>query len=93
MGSPEWREDKENLGATSLGRFQRLTRARWRCVPEGRLESRPAIYRRYWLKFDFVPEGRSKIPVAKTIQFSKGGPSALAMRGRYSGVPPGRKPA
>jgi hypothetical protein len=75
MGSPEWREDKENLGATSLGRFQRLTRARWRCVPEGRLESRPAIYRRYWLKFDFVPEGRSKIPVAKTIQQALGWPS------------------
>src|ERR1700720_402750 len=43
--------------------FQRLTRCR--CVPEGRLESRPAIYRRYWrLEFDLVPEGRSKLGLA-----------------------------
>jgi hypothetical protein len=29
--------------------------------PGGTIETRPAIYRRYWyLKFDFVPEGRSK---------------------------------
>jgi hypothetical protein len=49
--------DEENLGATSIGRFQSLKQSRWRCVPEGRLESRPAIYRRYWyLEFDFVPE-------------------------------------
>jgi Transposase IS200 like len=33
-----------------------------RCVPEGQLESRPAIYRRYWcLEIDLVPEGRSKL--------------------------------
>jgi hypothetical protein len=43
----------------------RLTRWRCRCVPEGRLESRPAIYRRYWcLEFDLVPEGRSKLGLA-----------------------------
>jgi hypothetical protein len=31
-------------------------------VPEGLLESRPAIYRRYWvLEFDLVPQGRLKL--------------------------------
>jgi hypothetical protein len=36
-----------------------------RCVPEGQLESRPAIYRRYWcLEIDLVPEGRSKLGLA-----------------------------
>jgi hypothetical protein len=38
---------------------------RLRCVPEGRLESRPAIYRRCWcLESDLVPEGRSKLGLA-----------------------------
>jgi len=42
-----------------------------RCVPEGRLESRPAIYRRYWcLEIDLVPEGRSKLGLAMADTFS-----------------------
>jgi hypothetical protein len=43
----------------------RLPGWRRRGVPEGRLESRPAIYRRYWcLEFDLVPEGRLKSGLA-----------------------------
>jgi hypothetical protein len=42
-----------------------------RCVPEGRLESKPAIYRRYWcLEIDLVPEGRSKLGLAIAVTFS-----------------------
>jgi hypothetical protein len=52
--------------------FQRLTPWRRRCVPEGGLESRPAIYRRYrWcLEFDVVPEGRSKLGLVKWLMHS-----------------------
>jgi hypothetical protein len=42
-----------------------------RCVPEGQLESRPAIYRRCWcLEVDLVPEGRSKLGLALADTFS-----------------------
>jgi len=57
------------LGVASNGPWSldisALTRWRCRCAPEGRLESRPAIYRRYWyLEFDLVPKGRSKLGLA-----------------------------
>src|SRR6201995_4274153 len=75
--------------ASGVWTFQRLTRRRCWCVPEGRLESRPAIYRRYWrLEFDLVPEGRSKLGLAMADTFSF---LELIAR-RYSGVPPGRNP-
>jgi hypothetical protein len=69
--------------------FQHLTR--WRCVPEGRRESRPAIYRRYWcFRICSRPGGTIEIFVAEAIQFSKDR-SSLGHERRYSGVPPGRR--
>jgi hypothetical protein len=72
--------------------FQHLTRWRWRCVPEGRRESRPAIYRRYWcFRICSRPGGTIEIFVAEAIQFSKDR-SSLGHERRYSGVPPGCGP-
>jgi hypothetical protein len=67
---PEWREDKENLGATSLGRFSLFNAVAVAVCPGGTIE----------------------ISVAKTLQFGKGGPSALAHERRYAGPPTGRRP-
>jgi hypothetical protein len=48
-------------GSLEFGHFS-VNAGRSRCVPEGRLDTRPAIYRRYWcLEFDLVPEERSKL--------------------------------
>jgi len=60
-----------------------------RCVPEGRLESRPAIYRRYWVLELLSSRRDDRNFVAEAIQFNKSYPWLRHGR-RCSSVPPGR---
>jgi hypothetical protein len=51
--------------------IQCLTRLRCDVSRRDNLESKPAIYRRYWcLEIDLVPEGRSKLGLAMADTFS-----------------------
>jgi hypothetical protein len=56
-----------------------------------KLESRPAIYRRYWCLQFARPGKDDRIPWLKRFNLAKANPR-LGHEWRYSGVPPGRKP-